>query len=46
MRDRAHNTTVGISNKQKVESPKVVEHWDTIEEIPPRESWKNQNGKF
>jgi len=24
----------------------IVEHWDVIETIPPRESWKNDNGKF
>ena len=24
----------------------IVEHWDTIETIPPRAEWKNQNGKF
>ena len=25
---------------------KVVEHWDTIERIAPRNEWKNDNGKF
>jgi predicted SnoaL-like aldol condensation-catalyzing enzyme len=25
---------------------KIVEHWDTIEKVPPREEWKNDNGKF
>ena len=25
---------------------KVVEHWDTTEEIAPRSEWKNDNGKF
>lgn len=24
----------------------IVEHWDTIEVIPPRSEWKNNNGKF
>lgn len=24
----------------------IVEHWGSIEEIPPREVWKNDNGKF
>lgn len=24
----------------------IVEHWDTVEEIPPRDQWKNDNGKF
>jgi predicted SnoaL-like aldol condensation-catalyzing enzyme len=24
----------------------IKEHWDTIEAIPPRSEWKNENGKF
>ncbi len=24
----------------------IVEHWDTTEAIPPRDKWKNNNGKF
>ena len=30
----------------RVEEDKIVEHWDTIEKIPPRSEWKNDNGKF
>ena len=30
----------------RVENGKIAEHWDTIEEIPSKESWKNNNGKF
>ncbi len=30
----------------RIESGKIVEHWDTIEEIPVKEQWKNSNGKF
>ena len=30
----------------RVEKGKLVEHWDTIEAIPPRSEWKNDNGKF
>jgi len=25
---------------------RIVEHWDTTEAIPPRDKWKNSNGKF
>jgi predicted SnoaL-like aldol condensation-catalyzing enzyme len=24
----------------------IIEHWDTIELISPRQEWKNDNGKF
>lgn len=30
----------------RIESGKIVEHWDTIEEIPAESDWKNSNGKF
>lgn len=30
----------------RVQGGKLVEHWDTIEAIPPRSEWKNDNGKF
>lgn len=30
----------------RVENGKIVEHWDTIEEIPARKNWRNANGKF
>ena len=30
----------------RVKNGKIAEHWDTIEEIPIRENWKNSNGKF
>jgi predicted SnoaL-like aldol condensation-catalyzing enzyme len=30
----------------RVAEGKLVEHWDTIEAIPPRTEWKNDNGKF
>lgn len=30
----------------RIENGKIVEHWDTIEDIPQESSWKNKNGKF
>lgn len=30
----------------RVEDGKIAEHWDTVETIPPRSEWKNDNGKF
>jgi predicted SnoaL-like aldol condensation-catalyzing enzyme len=30
----------------RVANGKIVEHWDTTEEVPPRAAWKNNNGKF
>jgi len=30
----------------RVSNGKLVEHWDTVDEIPPRSEWKNENGKF
>lgn len=30
----------------RVQAGKIAEHWDTIEAIPPRAEWRNDNGKF
>jgi predicted SnoaL-like aldol condensation-catalyzing enzyme len=30
----------------RVAEDKLVEHWDTIEAVPPPSEWKNDNGKF
>jgi predicted SnoaL-like aldol condensation-catalyzing enzyme len=30
----------------RVENGKIVEHWDIMETIIPKEQWKNVNGKF
>ncbi|MCO4747038.1 MAG: nuclear transport factor 2 family protein [Proteobacteria bacterium] len=30
----------------RVQDGRVVEHWNTVEAVPPRAEWKNENGKF
>jgi predicted SnoaL-like aldol condensation-catalyzing enzyme len=30
----------------RVADGKIVEHWDTIEAVPPRSEWEKDNGKF
>jgi predicted SnoaL-like aldol condensation-catalyzing enzyme len=30
----------------RVEDGKLAEHWDVLETIPPKDEWKNTNGKF
>ena len=36
----------GIDIFRLDDSGRIVEHWDTTEEVPPRAAWKNNNGKF
>jgi len=30
----------------RVAGGKIVEHWDTTDDVPPRSEWMNDNGKF
>lgn len=30
----------------RVDDGYIVEHWDTVQDIPPMEEWANNNGKF
>lgn len=30
----------------RIENSRIVEHWDTVDEVPPRSEWVNDNGKF
>ena len=39
-------TRVSFYDLFRVENGKIAEHWDTIEEIPPKDQWRNDNGKF
>ena len=36
----------GIYDLYRIEDGKIAEHWDTLETVPPRADWKNDNGKF
>lgn len=40
------NKHVSFYDLFRIENGKIIEHWDTIEEIPETKNWKNNNGKF
>ena len=40
------NKHVAYYDLFRIEDGKIVEHWDTIQEIPAKSEWKNNNGKF
>jgi len=37
---------VGLYSLFRLSAGKIVEHWTTCTPIPPRQDWKNDNGKF
>lgn len=39
-------TQVSFYDLFRVANGKVVEHWDTVDPVPPRSEWVNNNGKF
>ena len=39
-------THTSFYDLHRIEHGKIVEHWDTIEKVPPASEWKNTNGKF
>lgn len=40
-----NNQELAVFDIFRIENGKIVEHWDNMEPIPPREEWKN-TGKF
>lgn len=43
---RSGDEPVALYDLFRVEDSVIAEHWDVVEAIPPRASWKNDNGKF
>ncbi len=39
-------THVSYYDLFRIANGKIVEHWDTVDEVPPRSQWVNDNGKF
>jgi predicted SnoaL-like aldol condensation-catalyzing enzyme len=37
---------IALYDLYRIENGKIAEHWDVVEEIPAKETWKNPNGKF
>ena len=41
-----HGQHTAFYDLYRIHEGQLVEHWDTVEEIPPPAEWKNSNGKF
>lgn len=44
--DRTGGKTTAYFDFFRIENGKIAEHWDTVQEVPARSTWKNNNGKF
>lgn len=40
------NELAAFYDLYRLENDKLAEHWEVFETIPPRNTWKNSNGKF
>jgi predicted SnoaL-like aldol condensation-catalyzing enzyme len=40
------NVATSFYDFYRIVGSKIVEHWDVLETLVPRQQWKNQNGKF
>lgn len=43
---RFNGAPVAFYDMFRISKGKIVEHWDVVEEVPPKEQWQNDNGKF
>ena len=43
---RLNGVHTSFYDLHRLSGGRIVEHWDTIEAVPPRSEWKNDNGKF
>ena len=41
-----NGTHTSFYDLYRIADGRIAEHWDTVEAIPPRSAWKNDNGKF
>lgn len=44
--DRTDGKSTAYFDFFRIENGKIAEHWDTVQKVPARSDWKNNNGKF